>query len=299
MGAITFGTPLTMGSGDTPSIAINNQSIVVTVHVESGAVVYRVGRVDKKNRTLRLSASKPLTAGAERPTIALNNQNLAVSVYERDRKSIFSAPGFVNPDTNTIGFFAGKSYDSGVTPSVALRDDGNALEIHKSERADGLYCKVGPFKNGSIDWGSSHGGDYGQAPKVALAGSVACEVHRSESSPADLYYNVGTIDAQKRSCSLSGGTFYYTVPNGSAPSPALALTSNLIAVEVHDGGGGDTALSYFFGTVNPDKKKITWPDTPTAMNVFGSTPSVAANNDDVVVVAYTRGGQLTYLVGTF
>jgi hypothetical protein len=298
MGAITFGTPLTMGSGVNPSIAINNQSIVVTVHVESGAVVYRVGRVNKKTRTLRLSASRPLTR-AEQPAIALNNQNLAVCVYERDRKAIFSVAGFVKPDTDTIGFGQEKMYDSGVTPSVALRDDGNALEVHKSESGKGLYCHTGPFSNGNINWGDSDGGDNGQAPAAALAGNVACEVHRSESSPSDLYYNVGTINTQKRSCSLSGGNFYYTVPNGSGPSPAVALTSNLIAVEVHDGGGGDTALSYFFGTVNPDKKKITWPDTPTAMNVFGSTPSVAADNDDVVVVAYTRGGQLTYLVGTF
>jgi hypothetical protein len=298
MGAITFGAPLTMGSGTTPSIAINNQSVVVSVHVESGAVVYRVGKVNKKNRTLQLGSSMPLTRGADKPTIALNNQNLAVCVYEQDRKSIYSVAGFVKAD-GSIGFGQEKRYDSGVTPSVSLRDDGNALEVHKSESGNGLYCHTGPYTNGNINWGDSYGGDNGQAPESALAGNVACEVHRSESSPSDLYYNVGTINTQKRSCSLSGGTFYYTVPNGSGPSPSLALTSNLIAVEVHDGGGGDTALSYFFGTVNPDKKKITWPDTPTAMNVFGSTPSVAANNDDVVVVAYTRGGQLTYLVGTF
>jgi hypothetical protein len=33
--------------------------------------------------------------------------------------------------------------------------------------------------------------------------------------------------------------------------------------------------------------------------VFGSAPSVAVNNGGVVAVAYTAGGVLTYLVGTF
>ncbi len=77
------------------------------------------------------------------------------------------------------------------------------------------------------------------------------------------------------------------------------MTSNLIAIEVHNSGQGDTELSYFFGSVDPGKEKIGWPETPTPIEVFGSSPSVAANNDDVVVVAYTRGGELTYLVGTF
>jgi hypothetical protein len=287
-----------MGSGETPSIAINSQSTVVSVHVEKGAIVYRVGRVDKKTRTLKLGASKPLRGG-ERPTIALNRENLAVCVFEQERKSIFSVIGFVNPEAGTIGFGQDRNYDSGVTPSVALRDDGNALEVHKSQRADSLYCKVGPFDGANISWGSSDGGDDGQEPRAALAGDVACEVHRSETSPADLYYNVGSINAEKRSCSLSGGTQYYTIPGGGTPSPALALTSNLIAIEVHNEGQGDTALSYFFGSVDAGKERIGWPDKPTAMDVFGSSPSVAANNDDVVVVAYTRGGQLTYLVGTF
>jgi hypothetical protein len=52
--AITFGTPLSQGTGNSPSIAVNDQSIAVSVHVEGGSIVYRFGTVDKKNRTLHL-----------------------------------------------------------------------------------------------------------------------------------------------------------------------------------------------------------------------------------------------------
>src|SRR4051794_32314467 len=93
--AITFGTPLSQGTGDSPSIAVNDQSTAVTVHAEGGSIVYRVGTVDKNSRTLRLGDRRPLAAGAY-PCIAINNNNLVVCVFERNDKEVYSVAGTLN-----------------------------------------------------------------------------------------------------------------------------------------------------------------------------------------------------------
>ena len=298
--SITFGTPIAQGSGEALSAAINNQSIAVSVHVEGDSIFYRVGTVDKKNRTLRLGDNKFLTAGAF-PTIAINNNNVVVCVFERNNKDVFSVAGTI--ESGTIKFGPETRYDSGKRPGVGITDNGLALEVHMSESGAGVYCRVGPFDRSkrTIKWGGSSKYDTGQVPQVALSGAAAAEVHRSETSSYNLYYNLGTLGANSHS--LAGGIQYYDTRNGggsgdATPSPSIAITSSQIAIEVHDLGEGDSQLSYFFGRV--DGKEIGWPETPTPIqNVFGSAPSVAANNDGVALVAYTRGRVLNYLVGTF
>lgn len=299
---ITFGTPLSQGSGDAPSIAVNDQSLVVSVHVEMGTVVYRVGRVDKSRRTLSLGPSMTLAAGGTNPTIAINNNNLAVCVFERSDKHIYSVAGEVFANPGTIDFGPETRYDTGRRPGVAVRDDGTALEVHMSESGAGVYCHTGPFDHSSktIKWGGSSKFDTGQVPKVALNGTVACSVHRSETSKYDLYYNVG--DVGNRSHSFADGVQYYDTREGggsddSMPSPSIALTNSQIAIGFQDVGEGDSQLSYFLGRVDGDK--IGWPKAPTFIEQFGLAPSVAANNQGVAVVTYTRGGTLTYLAGTF
>jgi len=87
--AITFGKPLSLGTGDSPSIAVNDQSIAVTVYTEGSSIVYRAGTVDKNGKTLHLADKKPLAAGAY-PFIAINNNNLVVCVFERNDKEVYS-----------------------------------------------------------------------------------------------------------------------------------------------------------------------------------------------------------------
>ncbi len=298
--AITFGTPLSQGRGDSPSIAVNDPSTVVAAHVEGGSIHYQVGTVDKKSRTLRLGGDKFLATG-ESPTIAINNNNLVVCVFERDGKSVYSMAGPVEGDS--IRFGPETRYDSGKRPGVGINDSGSALEVHMSESGAGVYCRVGPYdrSKGIIAWGGSSKYDSGQVPKVALNGAAASEVHRSETSSYDLYYNLGTV--QPKSHNLAGGIQYYDTRTGggsddATPSPSIALTSRQIAIEVHDLGEADSQLSYFFGSVNGNR--IGWPVTPTPIrDVFGSAPVVAANNNGVTVVTYTRRGVLNYLVGTF
>jgi hypothetical protein len=299
--AITFGKPLSQGTGDSPSIAVNDQSVAVSVHVEGGSIVYQVGSVDKNSRTLRLADKRPLVAGAY-PFIAINNNNLVVCVFERNDKEVYSVAGTLNG--NTIEFGPETKYDSGKRPSVGVNDQGSALEVHMSESGGaGVYCRVGPFDHSSrtIKWGGSSKYDTGQVPKVALNGTAAAEVHRSGGSKYDLYYNLGTLG--DRSHNLAGGVMYYDVRKGGAsdnatPSPSVALTDNQIAIGFQDEGEGDSQLSYFFGRV--DGKKIGWPETPTVLpGEFGTAPNVAANNKGIVVLTYTRNRALQYLVGTF
>ncbi len=63
MGAISFGSLSRWDPEKRRRSPSNSQSVVVSVHLERGAIVYRVGRVDKKTRTLHLGPSKPLRAG--------------------------------------------------------------------------------------------------------------------------------------------------------------------------------------------------------------------------------------------
>ena len=297
--AITFGTPLSQGTGDSPSIAVNDQSIAVTVHAEGGSIVYRVGTVDKKNRTLHLGESKRLVAG-EYPTVAINNNNVVACVFERNGKDVYSVAGTISG--NTIQFGPETRYDDGKRPSVGINDNGRALEVHMSEDGAGVYCRVGPYDHTTrtIKLGGSSKYDTGQVPKVALNGTAAVEVHRSETSKYNLYYNLGMVE--NSSHNLDGGTKYYDVRKGGAsddatPSPSIALTKDQIAIGFQDQGEGDSKLSYFFGRVAG--KTIGWPETPTFLSQFGTAPNVAVNNNGVAIVTYTQNRVLQYLVGTF
>jgi len=297
--SITFGKPISQGTGDSPSIAVNDQLVAVSVHVEGGSIVYRVGSVDKKNRTLQLGDGKHLVAG-EYPTVAINNNNVVVCVFERNGKDVYSVAGQVSG--TSIQFGPETRYDDGKRPSVGINDNGTALEVHMSEGGAGVYCRVGPYDQAkrTIKFGGSSKYDTGQVPKVALNGTAAVEVHRSETANYNLYYNLGMVEGNSHN--LGGGTKYYDVRKGGAsddatPSPSIALTNDQIAIGFQDQGEGDSKLSYFFGRVAG--KTIGWPETPTFLSEFGTAPNVAVNNNGVAVVTYTRNRVINYLVGTF
>lgn len=308
--AISFGDPVTKGFGATPSVAVNNQSVVVAVHEDAGKLYYRVGRANKPGLTLELGDSHVLAQGGSDnlfPSVTLANSNLVVCVFESNN-SLYSIAGRVDADAGIIKLGNVQPYDSGKRPGAAVRDDGIVIEVHMSESGSGIYCTVGKVQSDlTIRWPKgSRKYDTGQAPKVALRGDLALEVHRSESTPPTLYYNVGMIDARDSrnlSCAFNDGVKYYDTRNSggnsnSEPSPVIALTSELIAIEFHDVDRIESTLAYFFGTVDNTSGKVLWPEKPTAID-FGASPSVSVNDEGVAVLAYTHNNALTYRVGRF
>src|SRR5580700_10940380 len=83
--------------------------------------------------------------------------------------------------------------------------------------------------------------DDGQAPSVAVSGSVIVEVH--EGTPGSLWSHTGTIQ-ENGTVTWATGAFQYD--NGYAPS--IAISGNNV-IEVHQAGSGEGALWYRTGTI--------------------------------------------------
>ncbi len=303
--SITFGKPYSDGRGICPGVALSQGTLFVAVHTDSQSIKYRVGNVDRDTLTLRLGSIVPLPFIRGAPSVAIRD-DVVVCVFEH-LESLYYLVGAVSGDN--ISFGGQRYYDQGLQPSIALGTEfPNMVEVHKSQITSGIYCRAGAIDiHKNIVFGGSRKFDTGQVPKVALMGSTAVSVHRSEArgKQKNLYYNVGKV-VDVLDCSFSDGVQYYDVSKSggaasSKPSPAVALTNSLIAIEVHNISGDHTAteLSYFFGTVNPATKRIDWPEKPTSIGQAGGPPSIAVNDSGLVVLAYTRNGELIYQAGRF
>jgi hypothetical protein len=92
--------------------------------------------------------------------------------------------------------------------------------------------------------------DNGVTPSIAVSGTVAVEVHKSQNNDR-LWYHVGTIDAATKKIDWGPSDDY---DNGVTPAVAVVGTT---AVEVHKSQNNDT-LWYRVGTIQAATKKINW-----------------------------------------
>jgi len=189
------------------------------------------------------------------------------------------------------------SYDKGVQNSIAINNNSKAVEIHKSENKDILYCRCADFSVTPIRWSKSVDFDTGILPTVTVHDSTVVELHQSEKTP-DLYYRVGDLSHKSKSKNTTsvkwGSSHHYDT--GKSPSVSICQ-DGVYVVEVHE-AHTTPKLWYRVGKVDMRKKKIDWGSSHEYDS--GLSPSVVwLPNTDLVVGVHKseRRDVLYYRIG--
>ena len=185
----------------------------------------------------------------------------------------------------TVSFGLGLQYSNYSTPAVALKSDGVALEI--SVDGKNLRYRYGRLDYATVIWAGAAQYDTGKTPMVAMSKSVNLEVHESDKSDGDLWYNGGVwtdngID-WKTNSKYDRGIW-----------PSIAVNDAGIVVEVHQ-HPTEERIYYRSGTVSGTT--IHWAHDKGVELFPGTRPRVALNNNNMVVVTYYDGSRIMVQAG--
>ena len=234
----------------------------------------------------------------QNPSVALNNTGVVVEVHEshNNHGELCYRVGTVDTDSKTISWGSCHKYDTGLQPHVAIDDNLNVVENHKSQNYETLWCHVGKVDadRKTITWGSSHKYDLGNSPSIAIYGNPPCvvEIHKSQSCDT-LSYRLGKVDTNSKTI-YWGPSFEY----GTGKDPQIAINaSGSKVVENHKSGKHDSLWCHV-GTV--DGSTIHW--EPSQKYDDGISPRIAINSSGLVVIDNHQSQNhktLWYHVGEF
>ena len=295
--SITWGNSINDGTGQNPSVALNNMGVVVEAHESHKNHVelcYRVGMVDTDSKTICWGSCHKYDTGLQ-PHVAIDDSlNVVENHKSENHETLWCHVGKVDADKKTITWGSSHKYDSGNSPSIAIYSNPPCVvEVHKSQSHDTLSHRLGKVDTNSktIYWGPSFEYGAGKDPQIAIdaSGSKVVENHKSENRDS-LWCHVGTVD---------GSTIHWEpsqqYDNGISPRIAIN-SSGLVVIENHQSQNHKT-LWYNVGKVDTDRKTITWGNSH--MYDSGTSPSVAINDKlSIIEVHQTGSSILTYHVGT-
>ncbi|MTI32099.1 hypothetical protein [Xanthovirga aplysinae] len=227
-------------NGKEPSVAMNDKAVVIEVHRTNNFfypndLYYHVGILN--GSSVSWGSSRKYDTGST-PSVAVNNNNIAVEVHRGSGSSnrLYYRVGKVNSSNKTISWGSSVLYDTGESPSVAIDDNGLAIEVHDGSGT--LYYRVGKVNEGSkrIDWGPSRAYTTGSLPSVSLtAGGMAVEVHKA-SSIDKLYSMAGKVNEGGRTIAFSASQYF-----DKGDNPSVAAKENY-AIQTHDASELATGL---------------------------------------------------------
>jgi hypothetical protein len=163
------------------------------VHKSEAGLYWRCGQLTGTSLRWQPQA-RELAPHGERPSVAMSNHGVVVAVFANNY-GLYYTIGQVDSAGSSIAWTSPRPYDVGVSPSVAVSDDGTVYEVHASEAPaavnDKIFQRIGRIVDDRIVWcvwpelrQRSCGFGKGIAPQVATNGNVAIEVHAS-SDPFD------------------------------------------------------------------------------------------------------------------
>ena len=218
------------------------------------------------------------TVTGRNPSVAVNNNGVAVEIHEHHNHELWYRVGMVDTDSKTINWGSSSKYDSGVQPHVAIDDNLNVVENHKSQNNETLRCSAGKVDPASktIDWGSSQKYDSGNSPSIAIYNDPPCvvEVHKSQSHDT-LFCSFETVDTNHKTFCWKPSFKYDT---GKDPQIAVDARGSIV-VENHKSENDDT-LWYLVGEV--DGSTIKWEEHSHKYD-HGISPSIAISTMKVDV----------------
>lgn len=229
----------TQYSGGRPSVAMNNNGVVVQIYENHSSLFWCVGKLGRLN-IIEWGSSCKFDSGIN-PHVAINSYGYVVEVHQSQKHStLWYHVGKVNADSKSIDWGSSQQYDDGITPSVAINDYGKVVEVHETDSkfSTSLFYRVGDFNTGTkkIHFSESGSREYtiGKNPSVTLnkSGQVI-EVHVSQGMKDTLWYKVGTISGDRIGF---GGSIRYD----EGASPSIALTDEGKVIEAHKSESHET-----------------------------------------------------------
>ena len=239
-------------TGLNPSVAINDNNIVVEVHEannDDDDLYYRVGLLDDVTNTVTWGNSTKYDTG-DRPSAAINNDNMVVEVHkDHDSNNLWYNVGKVQIEQNEDSTINGtiswgnmgdyRNYDTGKNPSVAMF--GNyILEVHNSSADDYLWGRIGTLdaSNKKILWQDSRGEEYktypycfedkgNVYPDVAFNGSSAAVVQRYS---VEIRFRPGK---PSNTVMAWGAQTKFTYLSSTTSTPSVAMNKNYIVLFHH------------------------------------------------------------------
>jgi hypothetical protein len=151
-------------SGSNPAIALNNRNEVVVCYADSGDIRFSVGVYDPSNQTVTWNTTAvPIDTGGY-PAVALNDDGEVVMVFRSDGTLYYNVGEIYDLDSGakTIKWASPTGIKYGTSQNgqaVALTDDGNVVEAHRSG-AD-LYAQTATLLiDGFDNWIPRNGQDW-------------------------------------------------------------------------------------------------------------------------------------------
>lgn len=226
---VNWGGSHNYSNGYNPSIAINNNNIIVEVHETSNAftnsMYYKVGIINGDK--IDWGDDDKYDSGRQ-PNVSVNDAGVVVEVHKsQSYDTLYYRVGQING--KKIDWGDSHKYDDGVTPSVSINNNGVVVEVHKSQSYDKLWYRVGKITGKSIKWGDSHEYQNGVDPSVGITNDGwVVEVHKSQSFDT-LYQIVGQINGNEIIWGASSD-----FDSGTRPQMGISLNGK-VAVQVHQG----------------------------------------------------------------
>ena len=297
--------------GTMQSIAMLPSGLVVEFHrseqtFQNQTIWYHIGKITTGG-TMKWGPSQSLDVQGNWPTVALDRDGhviLVYSVYNNKKASdLLYWVGQVKDDGDIdqkiTWHLKDQFYDSGFHPSLAMRNDGYLIGVHKSgSGGTGLYYRIGHLRDpfsGKYDivWDTGiHGKRYddGINPHISFNSSnQVVEVHQVGGGEELLHYRRGTFAFT--SISFDRSERY----DNHARQPAVVLRDNGVAYELQSVGYPNTRT----GILNSgDSGRIDWSD-PLPIGPFtynGYYPAIASNGKYALGVWVTTYNELYYSV---
>lgn len=190
-----------------------------------------------------------------------------------------------------------KDEDVGIHTCICINNKNLVVEVSNSSSSDYKAYKVGHYKRGRLEWKSGKKGmryGRGRAPRIAL-NDEGYLVEVDEESPGKISYRVGIEHY--------GNAMLWTesseVTHGSTPSIALCYKTAILAFRRESEG------FYKVGTLNTNKRKISWSKQEHRFINGISDLSLTINSEYNIVAVYTKElvssiiTPLYAIVGTF
>ena len=222
-------------------VSLNNNNMVVEVHASHyrRTVSYCVGKVDVDAKTIEWGESYDFGQGRA-PAVALTDNGNVLVVYENAYgfyKSYYRV-GTLDTEHKKIKWVReAQLYGSRLELSVAMKDDGTILEVHRSALLFRLRLTVGRLEVdnqgnivGTIDWSSPKTYGRGFYPYVSLNGDgKVVEVHQSLFFRR-LAYRTGIVYKEANAFQWS----HHQHPYNLGWAPVVAINDHNKVIECHE-----------------------------------------------------------------
>ena len=299
--SVTWGGETTFDTGDDVDVAVNASGKLVEVHnlPQLNILVYSTGYLSGQSVTWFPETKPPILLDVgKQPSVAINDNNVVVEVHEAtgDNNELHCRVGKLDEASGIISWGPPSNYDDGERPSVAINNENMVIEVHKSENHNELWYNVGKVNhNLTITWGEHHGyRNYtsGKSPSVAIHGNQILEAHNS--SDDHMWCIIGLLNVTDKKIDWKDtrghSTYCYPFEGEGNLYPDVAFNGSC-AIEVQQ----------ICGTIRSRPGKLS--NTVMAwggarFNAFASEPSVAMNNNNVLLFYKDAWNNLTYRLGT-